>query len=50
MTTNRWRAIAAIWTVALSLLAGAPGAGADVVTDANAKAFLQALGWTIPWS
>jgi len=38
MTTNRWRAIAAIWTVALSLLAGAPGAGADVVTDANAKA------------
>jgi hypothetical protein len=38
MTTNRWRAIAAIWTLALSLLAGAPGAGADVVTDANAKA------------
>ena len=38
MTTNRWRAIAAIWTLALSLLAGAPGAGADVGTDANAKA------------
>ena len=38
MTTNRWRSIAAIWTLALSLLAGAPGAGADVVTDANAKA------------
>src|SRR6185503_9305548 len=34
----RWRAIAAIWTLALSLLAGAPGARADVVTDANAKA------------
>ena len=38
MTTNRWRAIAAIWTLGLSLLAGASGAWADVVTDANAKA------------
>jgi hypothetical protein len=38
MTKNHWRATAAIWALALSFLAGASGARADVVTDANAKA------------
>jgi hypothetical protein len=38
MAMNRWRIGACLWFLAVSLLAGAPGARADVVTDANAKA------------
>ncbi len=38
MKKNHWRATAAVLALALSFLVGAPGARADVVTDANAKA------------
>jgi hypothetical protein len=38
MRSTRWRLNAGLWLLAALLLAGAPGARADVVTDANAKA------------
>jgi len=38
MTSTRWRLSVGLWLVAALLLAGAPRARADVVTDANAKA------------
>jgi hypothetical protein len=38
MTSIRWRLNAGLWLLAALLLAGAPRARADVVTDANAKA------------
>ena len=38
MTSIRWRLNAGLWLFAALLLAGAPWARADVVTDANAKA------------
>ena len=38
MKSTRWRLNAGLWFLAALLLAGAPGARADVVTDANAKA------------
>jgi len=38
MTSTRWRLNAGLWLLAALLLAGAPRARADVVTDANAKA------------
>ena len=38
MKTNRWQISARIWVLVAVMLAGAPGARADVVTDANAKA------------
>src|SRR5258705_4052311 len=38
MTNHHWRTTAGVCALALSFLAGAPGARADVVTDANAKA------------
>src|SRR5438046_10461627 len=38
MTSTRWRLNAGLWLLAALLLAGAPRASADVVTDANAKA------------
>src|SRR3989442_14129673 len=38
MTSTYWRLNAFLWLIAALLLAGAPRASADVVTDANAKA------------
>jgi hypothetical protein len=38
MTSTRWRQNAGLWFLAALLLAGAPRARADVVTDANARA------------
>src|SRR5437762_2058024 len=38
MSNSQWRLNAGLWLVAVWLLAGAPPAHADVVTDANAKA------------
>jgi hypothetical protein len=38
MRSIRWRLIAGLCLVAVFLLSGAPGARADVVSDANAKA------------
>src|SRR5438105_5991007 len=38
MTSTRWRLSVGLWLLAALLLAGAPRARADVVTDANAKA------------